>query len=111
MLESLKHKQIRKLTFKIIHLITIILPVWHAILKELKLADCIMPRDVTTQWNSTFEMLNFAINYCAALDKITSDRILELHEYELSNSEWAIAKQLHNVLKVCHSVPMPQMPC
>jgi hypothetical protein len=65
-----------------------------------------MPRDVTTWWNSTFDMLDFAINYHAAVDKITSDRVLELHQYELTNSEWAIAKQLRDVLKVRNTIPM-----
>jgi len=53
--------QLRKLAFMVIHSTTIILPVWHAILEQLDLPDRIMPHDVSTRWNSTFDMLNFAV--------------------------------------------------
>jgi hypothetical protein len=55
--------QLRKLAFKIIHSTTKLLPAWRDYLKELKLADRLMPRDVSTRWNSTFDMLNFAIEF------------------------------------------------
>jgi hypothetical protein len=32
-----------------------------------------MPRDVTTRWNSTFDMLDFVIEYQKALQLTTSD--------------------------------------
>ena len=38
--------------------------------------------------------------YCKAIDKITGKRSLKLHNYELSEQEWAIVKDLHNSLKV-----------
>ena len=59
-----------------------------------------MPRDVATQWNSTYDMLEFAINYQLAIDKITGDKSANLHKYELDDNEWTIAMQLHNILKV-----------
>ena len=59
-----------------------------------------MPRDVTTRWNSTFDMLNFAIEYQAAIDKITGDRTTELRDLELNNADWKIAQQLRDTLKV-----------
>jgi hypothetical protein len=70
--------QIRKLAFKIIHSTTIILPAWHQVLEELKLASRLLPRDVSTRWNSTFDMLNLALEYRAAVDKITANRKLDL---------------------------------
>ena len=92
--------QLRKLAFKIIHSTTIILPAWHEILEELKLECRIMPRDVSTRWNSTFDMLDFALKYRAAIDKITADRKTDLRMFELNDGEWEIVRQLCNTLKV-----------
>jgi hypothetical protein len=60
-----------------------------------------MPRDVTTRWNSTFDMLDFAVEHVAAINTITSDRDMKLRQYELSEDDWDIARQLRDVLKVC----------
>ena len=60
-----------------------------------------MPRDVRTRWNSTFDMLDFAVEYRDALDAITGDRDMKLRQYELSEEDWNIATQLRDVLKVC----------
>ena len=60
-----------------------------------------MPRDVSTRWNSTFDMLDFAIDYRAAIDAITSSRDLNLRKYELADNEWAIAVNLRDTLKAC----------
>jgi hypothetical protein len=76
------------------------LPRWHAILKELKLAERIMPRDVSTRWNSTYDMLKFALDYRIALDIITGERDMKLRKYELKDEEWTIARQLGDTLEV-----------
>lgn len=60
-----------------------------------------MPRNVSKHWNSTYEMLKFAYTYCQAIDKLTGDRDMKLQDYELSESEWGIVKQLRDCLKVC----------
>ena len=59
-----------------------------------------MPRDVATRWNSTYDMLEFAIKYRLAIDKITGDKLANLRKYELDDDEWSITMQLHKVLKV-----------
>jgi hypothetical protein len=62
-----------------------------------------MPRDVSTRWNSTFDMLKFAVEYRAALDTITADRNMKLRDYELGREEWKVAEELCDVLKVSYS--------
>jgi hypothetical protein len=59
-----------------------------------------MPRDVATRWNSTFDMLAFAIEYQLAIDSVTADKSANLHKFELDKDEWIIAGQLHSTLKV-----------
>ena len=59
-----------------------------------------MPRDVATQWNSTFDMLEFALLYCKPLDELTGIWEMKLQSYELSEMEWTIAEKLSGVLKV-----------
>ena len=60
----------------------------------------IMPRDVATRWNSTYDMLDFAVKYRNALDKMTSDRKNDLRRYEMDDNDWKLAEQLRNVLEV-----------
>ena len=59
-----------------------------------------MPRDVTTRWNSTYYMLDFAVQYRAAIDSLAGTRDLALRKYELVSAEWKIAEELRDVLKV-----------
>jgi hypothetical protein len=58
-----------------------------------------MPRDVSTCWNSTYDMLQFALDYRVPIDKITSNRELNLRKYELQDDEWAVAETLRDTLK------------
>jgi hypothetical protein len=57
-----------------------------------------MPRDVATRWNSTYEMLAFALQYRQAIDEITVDR--DMRKYELLEEEWALVQELCDVLAV-----------
>lgn len=50
-----------------------------------------MPHDVTMQWNSTFNTLNFSIKHITAINTITVDHDMKLRQYELSESDWGIA--------------------
>ena len=95
--------QLRALANAIKNSSTIVLPQWFAKLEELDLKVRMMPRDVPTRWNSTFDMLDFAIDYRAAIDTITSNRELNLRKYELDDDEWVIAENLRDTLKVCFS--------
>ena len=50
--------------------------------------------DVTTQWNSTYDVLSFVVKYRKAIEHIASDLKNDLHKYELTNTEWRIADKL-----------------
>jgi hypothetical protein len=59
-----------------------------------------MPRDVSTRWNSTYDMLEFALEYRTALNTMTADRDMKLRQFELSKKEWGMASELCNALQV-----------
>jgi hypothetical protein len=79
---------------------TIILPQWFTTLEDLDLGQRMMPRDVTTWWNSTYDMLEFAVDYREGIDSITKNQKMKLRQYELSEEDWEIATKLRDVLKV-----------
>ena len=44
-------------------------------------------------------MLDFAINYRTAVNKVTANRKMDLQKFELNDAEWELAKQLRDTLK------------
>jgi hypothetical protein len=60
-----------------------------------------MPCDVSTHWNSTYNMLHFTLDFQIAIDSMTAMCNLDLQKYELSPAEWGIVKELRDVLNVC----------
>ena len=59
-----------------------------------------MPRDVATRWNSTFDLLEYALKHWKAIDLVTQQRELGLRQFELTDPEWTVVEQLHSVLNV-----------
>ena len=59
-----------------------------------------MPWDVSTWWNSTYEMLKFASTYREPINKITDNRSMRLRDFELKDHEWKIVEELWDCLKV-----------
>jgi hypothetical protein len=76
------------------------LPAWRRTCSELNLKKRLIPRDVVTRWNSTYDMMRFVLAYRQAVDQITADKALKLRRYELDNDDWAIIEDLVNVLEV-----------
>ncbi|KAG1843066.1 hypothetical protein C8R48DRAFT_562723, partial [Suillus tomentosus] len=70
--------KLRRLAYKVIHLTTIVLPAWHKILEDLQAPITLMPHDVSTRWNSTFDMLDYVIEHQEAVDIVTQRRDLGL---------------------------------
>jgi hypothetical protein len=93
------HSQLRTLANVIKNSSTIILPQWLSKLEDLGLNVRMMPRDVATRWNSTFDMLDFALEYRLPIDEMTSNRDLNLRKYELQDDEWMAAENLRDTLK------------
>ncbi|KIL63555.1 hypothetical protein M378DRAFT_79529 [Amanita muscaria Koide BX008] len=92
--------KIRKLSFAIIHSTTIALPVWRKTCTAHKLAVRLIPRDVKTRWNSTYDMAKVALKYRPAIDDITANKSSKLRKYELDDDDWKIIGDLLRVLKV-----------
>jgi len=92
--------QLHKLSYAIINSTTLLLPKWFSTLEDLKLDECTMPQDVSMHWNSTYDMLKFAIDYWKVIDRLTGDKNLGLQQHKLSDDEWEIAKQLSSLLMV-----------
>lgn len=67
---------------------------------DISLPKRVLPRDVRTRWNSTYQMLAVAVEYKEAVDKLTADKKLSMRKYELSEAEWKIATDLRDVLQV-----------
>jgi hypothetical protein len=91
--------KLRKLAFAIINSTTIALPAWRRICKVHKLVSKLMPRDVVTRWNSTYDLLRFSLKYCDAIDAITADKTLKFRKFELYEEDWIIVRDLAAVLE------------
>lgn len=96
--------QLYKLSFKIINSSTILVPAWHLILNKLKMKQKMLPCDVTTHWNSTYDMLIVALEYKKVVKQITTDDgnvgDHTVSEFKLTLKEWNIAEQLYDILKM-----------
>ena len=69
-------------------------------LSQLGAKQTLLPWDVATRWNSTLDMLEYALSHKEAVDRMTQSRDGGLRMYKLSKDEWVILGQLRNVLKV-----------
>ena len=63
--------------------------------------EILIPHDVKTWWNSTYDMLNIALEYHKVIDEIMANKALKMRQYELDDEGWDIIKDLR-VLKVSY---------
>ncbi|KAH9051519.1 hypothetical protein EDB87DRAFT_1571406, partial [Lactarius vividus] len=94
--------KLHKVAYAIKNSPTLILLKWFLTLDELGLGCHMMPQDVLTRWNSTYDMLVFTVKYQDVLNTVTGDCDMKLWWYEMDNTEWVIAQQLCEVLKVSY---------
>jgi hypothetical protein len=92
--------KVRKLSFAIIHSTTIALPAWCNTCVSNLCPICLISHDVKTWWNSTYDMLKVAHDYCVVIDDITANKVLKPWKYKLDDEDWDIIKDLLQVLKV-----------
>ncbi|KDR81145.1 hypothetical protein GALMADRAFT_1122685 [Galerina marginata CBS 339.88] len=92
--------KIRKIAFKTIHSTTLLLPAWAKCLEDLNIPYRIIPRDVQTRRNSTFDMLWFAYEHQKAIDKFTGDRKKRLAAVRTEGKRLGWVKQLCDILEV-----------
>ncbi|KAE9395040.1 hypothetical protein BT96DRAFT_826824, partial [Gymnopus androsaceus JB14] len=90
---------IRGLSFAIIHSTTIALPAWREACTTHGLNVRLLPRDVATRWNSTYDMMKVAREYTAVVDEITGNKSLNLRKFELSDKQWDIVDDLLHIFK------------
>ncbi|KAJ6522815.1 hypothetical protein DFH09DRAFT_813620, partial [Mycena vulgaris] len=66
--------QLRKVGYAIVNSPSIVLLIWHqtCVIKGLK--SKLIPRDVSTQWNLTFNMLKVALQYREAINNIIGNK-------------------------------------
>jgi len=91
--------KLRSLSFAIIRSTTLALPAWKKVCRQLSLKPRLIPRNVVTRWNSTYDMLRFTLKYCEAVDEITTDKSLKLHKFELEDEDWMIVEDLAAILE------------
>jgi hypothetical protein len=92
--------KLQKLAFNLKNSPTILLPVWYKTLATHHYTPRMMPYDVTTCWNSTFDMLESAVDYHVAINTMTAAHDFGLHQYKLLPAEWKVACKLWDILKV-----------
>jgi len=79
---------------------TIALPAWRKACTAHGLSSRLIPCDVKTRWNSTYDMLKMAIQYRCAIDDLTADKSMKLRQFKLDDNDWVIIEDLLSVLKV-----------
>ncbi|KAJ7159411.1 hypothetical protein C8R46DRAFT_906338, partial [Mycena filopes] len=72
---------VRTVAKKTIHSTTKLAPTWKQVLVDCKLPHKILPRDVRTGWNSTYDMISVALKYRRAYRDFTTDESNGLQSY------------------------------
>jgi hypothetical protein len=92
--------KLRRLAYAILKSTTIALPAWRLAVSTAGLPPRLIPRDVSTRWNATYLLLQFAMEYKVPINAVCDDRTLALRSFSLDDDEWDIVDQLTTVLAV-----------
>lgn len=93
-------EQIRTFASKVVTSTTRLLPAWKECCRFHELPERLIPQDVRTRWNSTFDMLEVTLKYRAVYADMAASKENRLRQFELSDEDWDTALQLRKVLKV-----------
>ena len=94
--------QARKISFKIINSTTLLLPRWREHVANTAFKDRVLPRDVATRWNSTYDMLAAFLEMKEPVSQFLDRSSNRMAEFLLDNDEWTAIEGLVSALKVCH---------
>lgn len=92
--------QTRKISFKIINSTTLLLPRWRQHVSGTRFKDRVLPRDVATRWNSTYDMLAAFIEMKNEVSQFLDRSSNGLAEFLLTDDEWEAIAGLVSALKV-----------
>lgn len=73
---------------------------WFKLLDKHGIGERMLPRDVSTRWNSTHDMLKVFLEMKEYINEFTAERENGLRDYELDLTEWEMLTQLVSVLTV-----------
>ncbi|KAF9059080.1 hypothetical protein BDP27DRAFT_1166918, partial [Rhodocollybia butyracea] len=90
----------RKISFKIINSTTLLLPKWREQVANTPLNDRVLPRDVATRWNSTYDMLAAFLEMKGPISEFLDRSSNGMSEYILEEEEWDVIEGLVSALKV-----------
>ena len=97
---TLSPPQARKISFKIINSTTLLLPRWREEVSNTEFKDRVLPRDVATRWDSTYDMLASFVEMKDPVSKFLDRSSNGLAEYLLTEEEWEAIEGLVSALKV-----------
>ncbi|KAJ3753646.1 hypothetical protein EV360DRAFT_53128 [Lentinula raphanica] len=99
-------QQTCKISFKIIHSMTILLPKWREHIAGTEFKGQVLPRNVATRWNSTFDMLAAFLQMKEPIVKFLDCSSNGLSKYVLDNDKWEAVEGLVSVLKILKDTTM-----
>jgi hypothetical protein len=92
--------QARKISFKIINSPTLLLPRWREQVSNTKFKNRVLPRDVATRWNSTYDMLAAFMEMRDSVSQFLDRSSNGLADLLLTDEEWDVIEGLVSALKV-----------
>ncbi|KAE9407459.1 hypothetical protein BT96DRAFT_809445, partial [Gymnopus androsaceus JB14] len=84
----------RRISFKIINSPTLLLPRWREQVAGTQFKDRVLPRDVSTRWNSTYDMLSAFVEMKVVVIQFLDRASNGLADYTLSEGEWEAISDL-----------------